>query len=825
MKVPISWLREYVDSNLPVDELAELLTIAGLEVSQVERIGEEWARDKVFVGQIQEIRRHPNADRLVLAAVEYGGATPLTVVTGAPNLAVGTSGQKVAFATTGARLIDGYSDELRYKTLKPTKIRGVRSEGMVLSEKELGLSDDHSGIIILDDDAPVGTPLADWLGDAVLHLDLTPNLARCFGIIGVAREVAALTGRPLRLADPQMVATGAPISGRVDIIIEDPDLCSRYSATLIRGVSTGPSPQWMRRRLLQCGVRSISNLVDITNYVMLEWNQPLHAFDYDKLVARAGGKVPTIIVRRAQPGEKMVTLDDVERTLDEEMLLITDTAGPIAVAGVMGGADTEIDDQTQNILLESANFNFINIRRTAKLLKLPSEASRRFGKGLHPSSTLPAVRRASQLMADWGGGTIALGEADNYPRPAPTVTVTLTTREVQRLLGMDFTEEQIRGYLERLQFRVETDPSGQGLVVTVPDHRLDVEGPADLVEEIARVHGYGRIPLTLMSDTLPPQRTNRELLLEERIRDILVGCGLQEMISYALTSPRREETLALHEPGQDVPYVRLANPISSERSVMRRTLMAGTLDTLQSNLRFRDRAFLFEIGRVYLPQPNRRLPLEQRRLAILITGARHEHGWMDTDEDELGFYDLKGMIETLLLHLKLETAVEFHPQKARPFHPGRSARLSVDGEDLGAFGEVHPLVRQAFDLPDRPVFLADLNLDKLQDLVPEAFYLEPVPRFPAVEQDLAVVVAEDVPAQKVEDTIRDAGGRLLADVALFDIYRGEQIPFAKKSLAFSLSYQAPDRTLTDKEVAKVQSRIVRRLQSALGAELRGAARE
>ncbi|NOZ06728.1 MAG: phenylalanine--tRNA ligase subunit beta [Chloroflexi bacterium] len=822
MKVPVSWLREYVDVTLPVDELAELLTIAGLEVSRVERIGEEWLRDKVFVGQILEIRRHPDADRLVLATVEYGSAAPLTVVTGAPNLPVGTSGQKVAFATIGARLIDGYSEELRYKTLKPTKIRGIRSEGMVLSEKELGLSDDHSGIIILDDDAPVGMPLADWLGDAVLHLDLTPNLARCFGIIGVAREVAALTDQPLRLTDPQMVATDAPISGQVGIVIEDPDLCSRYSATLIRGVSTGPSPQWMRRRLLQCGVRSINNLVDITNYVMLEWNQPLHAFDYDKLVARADGQAPTIIVRRAQPGEKIVTLDDVERTLDEDMLLITDTAGPIAVAGVMGGADTEIDDQTQNILLESANFNFINIRRTAKLLKLPSEASRRFGKGLHPSSTLPAVRRASQLMAEWGGGTIAQGEADNYPRPVPAVTINLTTREVQRLLGMDFSEAQIRAYLERLQFRVETDATDRSLVVTVPDHRLDVAGPADLVEEIARVHGYGRIPLTLMSDTLPPQHSNRELVLEEQIRNILVGCGLQEMISYALTSPQREEALALHEPDEDVPYVRLANPISSERTVMRRTLMAGALDTLQSNLRFRDRAFLFEIGRVYLPQTNQRLPLEERRLVVVITGTRHEQGWMDTDEDGVSFYDLKGMIETLLQHLKLETGVEFRPQRARPFHPGRSAQLSVGGEALGAFGELHPLVRQAFDLPDQPVFLADLNLDKLQRLVPEAFYLEPVPRFPAVEQDLAVVVAEGVPAQEVEDTIRAAGGRLLANISLFDIYRGEQIPPGKKSLAFSLRYQAADRTLTDREVAKVQARIVRRLQSALGAELRGA---
>jgi len=607
----------------------------------------------------------------------------------------------------------------------------------------------------------------------------------------------------------------------VAIEIADPDLCARYSATLIRDVTIGPSPAWMQRRLQACGVRAISNIVDVTNYVMLEWNQPLHAFDYDKLVARAGGQPPTIIVRRAHPGESIVTLDGVHRDLTGDVLLITDTAGPIAVAGVMGGADTEVDSRTRNILLEAANFDFISIRRTTKELKLPSEASRRFGKGLHPSSTLPAARRATQLMADVGGGSIAQGEADAYPRPAPTVTIPFTPADVRRLMGMDFTVQQLREYLERLEFVVEASDSPDRLIVTVPDHRLDVEGPADLVEEVARVHGYERIPLTLMADSLPPQRSTRDLVLEEKVRDVLVGCGLQETISYALTAPEREALLGLHDPDDEVPYVRLENPISSERTVMRRSLMASALDVMKRNLRFREWVSVFEIGRVYLPVPGERLPNEERRLLMAVTGPRSESGWLGADREPADFYDIKGIVEVLLRHLLLADQAAYRLHQARPFHPARAARLAMAGDDVGTLGELHPTVRQAFDLPEQAVLIAELNLDVLLRYVPDRFYLEPVPRFPPVHQDLAVVVDEAVPARQVEDLIAQAGGRLLAGANLFDIYRGEQIPAGKKSLAFSLTYQAADRTLTDKEVAKVHARIVRRLEKELEAELRG----
>jgi len=407
MLIPLSWLKDYVDITLPVDELAYRLTMAGLEVAHIERLGADWERDKIFVAEIVRIDRHPNADRLVLATVNYGGPAPQTVVTGAPNLKVGDSGQRVPFAVVGARVIDGHKDDGSYLVIKPAKLRGVESAGMVLSEKELGLSDDHTGIIILPPDAPVGAPLADYLGDTVLDIELTPNLTRASNILGTAREVAAITGQPLRYPNADMTAEGPPVGGLAHIVIDDPDLCNRYTATVIEGVTIGPSPQWLQRRLTLAGMRPISNIVDVTNYVMLELGQPLHAFDYDRLVARAGGQPPTIIVRRAHPGEEMTTLDGQRRKLTPDMLLICDTAGPVAIAGIMGGEETEVGPNTTRILLESANFNNISTRRTSATLKLISEASSRFGRGIHPALPIQAAGRATELMRELAGGGVA----------------------------------------------------------------------------------------------------------------------------------------------------------------------------------------------------------------------------------------------------------------------------------------------------------------------------------------------------------------------------------------------------------------------------------
>lgn len=818
MRVPISWLKEFVDITWPIEELAERLTFAGLEVAAIEKVGDWWDRDKIVVGEIIEVRPHPNADRLTLAVVEYGGPEPEVVVTGAPNVRVGDKGLKAPFARKGARLIDGHAEGQKFMELKGTKIRGVYSESMVCSEKELGLSDDHTGIILLDPDAPVGMPLQYYLGDTVLVFDLTPNLSRCFSVIGVAREVAALTGAEFRLEWPTMRAEGEPIEGQIELEISDPDLCSRYTATLIRGVKICPSPFWMRHRLRLAGMRPINNVVDITNYVMWEWGQPLHAFDYDKLRGHDGGYPPVIIVRRARPGEKITTLDGEERQLSPDMLLITDGGGPVAVAGVMGGLESEVTEETVNVLLEAANFNYISNRRTSKALKLPSEASARFSRGIPAELTIPAATRATELMRKLSGGKIAQGIADLYPVKQKTVAVEITPAEVERIIGMEVSRERIVEILESLEFACEV--KDELIHATVPWHRLDVEYPADLVEEIARVIGYGSIPATLMRDELPPQRRNLSLEGEERVRDILVGCGLDEVITYSLTSLKSVSKLGLS--GADLEeknYIKISNPLSSEREYMRRTLMASLLETVRDNLRYAERVSIFEVARVYLPREGKELPDEPRRLCIAMTGPREEHSWLAGPPDNMDFYDLKGVLETLLARLGAEGAT-FEPGEHPTFHPGRTAFLKVDGRVIGVLGEVHPMVRENFDLPNQPVCLLELDLEALLEKAKPIRHMEAIPRFPPVTQDIALVVDEEVPAKVVEEHILQAGSPLLTKVALFDLYRGEQIPPGKKSLAYSLTFQSQERTLKDREVAKVQERIVQHLKRKLGAVLR-----
>jgi len=827
MRVPISWLKEYVDIPLSAHELAERLTFAGLEVASVDTIGLAkatlpWDPERIVVGEILEIRPHPNADRLVLATVEYRSGQPRTVVTGAPNLRVGDRGQKVAFALEGARHWDGYSSTPEITTLKGRKVRGIYSDGMVLSEKELGLSDDHTGVLILDREAPVGMPLAEYMGDVVLDLEITPNMARCMSVIGVAREVAALTGGRVRYPRVEMHAEGEPIAGRVEIAIADPSLCARYTATVISGLTIGTSPEWMRRRLRLAGIRPINNMVDVTNYVMLEWGQPLHAFDYDVLVRRAKG-IPRITVRPAQPGETITTLDGVTRALTPERLLITDSAGPIAVAGIMGGAETEVTDATTTILLESANFHFISIRKTAQALKLPSEASARFGRGVPPSSAGPAAMRATELMRRLAGGMIARGMADCYPAPQAPPVLTLTTEEVRRILGMDLPQGEIERVLTALEFQcVRVDEAT--LRVTAPDHRLDigtgVTGAADLIEEIARIYGYDRIPVTEMADTLPPQRDRVSLDLEERVRDLLVVAGLQEIITYRLTTPEREAALL---PGKravmDPPYVRIANPISADRVVMRRTLLPGLMEVMAQNARLRERLSFFEIGSVYLPAGAEELPAEPRRLVIGLAGRTAPASWRDADPPRADFFDLKGVVEALLRGLHLKTGI-FEPVVHPTFAPGRTVRVLVDGQEVGIFGEIHPEVRAAFDLPAGPVCLAELDAEALLARVPPMYRVAAVPRFPPALQDIALVVDEVVSAADLTAAIRSAGGSLLADVRLFDVYRGPQLPSGQKSLAFSLVFQAADRTLTDEEVEGEKRRIVEEAARRLSARLR-----
>jgi phenylalanyl-tRNA synthetase beta chain len=572
----------------------------------------------------------------------------------------------------------------------------------------------------------------------------------------------------------------------------------------------------MQRRLLYAGMRPINNIVDITNFVMLEWGQPLHAFDYDVLVQRAGGKVPTIIVRPARAGEILVTLDKQERKLSPEHLVIADTKGPIALAGVMGGLETEVTEKTKNILLESASFDFVSIRRTYRHFDLPSEASARFSRGIHPETVKPAAERAADLMRQYAGGSVCKGLVDCYPAPKPPQVVTFQLSQMDRLLGFKIEPSEAIRILTALEYHVE--PSGATtLAVTVPTHRLDVqEGTADLVEDIVRIYGYDRVPTTLLSEPLPKQQANEPIVFEEKVRDILVDCGLQEVVCYALTMPEKEAVLL----GQR-DYVALKNPISSERVVMRQSVLASVLEIAANNLRNTDDVRLFEIGFAYVPGPA--LPDEPRRLAMVMVGARGQEFWEGggaKDKQSLDFFELKGVIESLAedLHLKNTT---FQPSKAAHLHPGKAATLLSGDKPLGDFGVLHPKVAQACGLGERTVLVAEFDVDALQAATPVRFSYTPVPRFPAALRDIAVVVDEAIPAEQIESEIRKAGGDLLSGVRLFDLYRGNQIPAGTKSLAYALSYQAADRTLADKEIDKAHKKIEDRLKNVLKATIRG----
>ncbi len=845
MKVPVSWLKDYVDIPLTVEDLARLLTGLGLEVEAVHYVGLPmppadarldfkvsgigWEPDKIVVAEVREVLPHPNADRLVLARV-FDGEREHQVVTGAPNL-FPYKGKgpldpplKVAYAREGAVLMDPYNPGGTLR-LKRRKIRGVESYSMVCSEKELGISDEHEGIIILDPDAPTGMPLAAYMGDAVLDLAITPNMARALGILGVAREVAAALGEPLRLPDPAVVMEGPPIEGRAQVRITDPDANPRFAVGLIEGVRIGPSPYEVQRRLKLAGMRPINNIVDATNYVMLEWGEPLHAFDYDILVERAGGQPPTIITRRAQPGERLTTLDGETRALPPYTILVTDTAGPLSIAGVMGGAESEVQPTTRRVLLEAAVWDPVTIRRVSKALKLTTEAAYRFQRGVHPALVQPALLRALELMRQWAGGVVAQGIVDVYPKPHRDPVNRLRPEDLRRLLGLDLDAATIAELLRRLEFRVTVHDDGS-LEVQSPPHRLDigegVVGLADLAEEVARLYGYDRIPATRLADELPPYLGLDRPQREDRLRDALVNLGLQEVITYRLTAPEREaRATAQGEPRPDAAYVRLVNPIAQDRRMLRQTLLPNLLEVAERNARFVQRQALFELGPVFLPREEGLLPDEPQRLALLLTGPREEPFWAGSATEAMDFYDLKGVVEALARALHLPDPLRFEPGEHPSMHPGKTARVWLGATPLGYLGELHPLVRERYDLGPDAVLVAELDACALRDALPERFALQPVPQFPPVIEDLAFVVDESVPAAAVEAAIRAGGGAYVASVTLFDVYRGPNIGPGKKSLAYRVAYQASDRTLSDKDAARIRKKIVKRVAREVGGQLRG----
>jgi phenylalanyl-tRNA synthetase beta chain len=797
MRVPLAWLRSYCDPGLPAQAAADALTMAGDKLERLHRVGV--GDVSAFVtGRVLEAERHPDADRLSVCKVDVGGGEPQTIVCGAPNVA---AGQTVAVALPGAVMPDG-------STLGQAKLRGVVSDGMILAEDEVGIGEDHQGIMVLDSDLPVGAPLADHvpIADEVLELEVTPNRPDLMGVYGVARDLHAVTAAPLA-ADPtaeDATPQGDDEAGDHVSIDIDPAICLRFTARVFEDVKIGPSPLWLKQRLMAAGQRPISNVVDITNYVMLTTGQPLHAFDLDEV---RGAKID---VRRATAGEKMVTLDDVERTFDPEMALVCDAEGPSGIAGIMGGQVSEVSDATTRVLMEAATWVGPNIMRSSKELGLRSEASARFEKQLHPEQAIGAQRLAARLMVELCGARLVPGTVDVYPRPAQPRVVPLRRERIASLLGTPVDDETVDGILGRLGF----EWAGEGWQVP-PWRDADVQREADLIEEVARIHGLDKLPTTLPARRAAVGRLTDSQRLRRRVEDLLRDRGLDECIAYSFVSPRALESLRVDAESA----LRLLNPLSEEQSVMRPLLLPGLLDAARHNSAHgRPSVALFESAHVYAPSgplngqgggsPAGAMPaLERHHLGALSTQGA-VGGWR-SEAHPADFFSARALLEAVL-----EVArVDWHAEPGGPpfLHPGRAATVKAGERELGWVGEVHPQVAAEWDL-DSGAAGFEIDVDAVLELSPGEPVYRDVTSFPAVLQDIAVVVVDDTPAASVVDTVRSSGGDLLARVELFDVYSGDQVGEGHKSLALRLAFQAPDRTLTDAEVAEQRSAI----ESALG---------
>ncbi len=807
MRAPYNWLESYCRSGLSAAELADRLTMTGTKVEALHRVGVGDAAEFV-VGRVLSAEKHPDADRLTVCEVDVGGATS-TIVCGAPNVA---AGQIVAVAKPGAIMPDGTQ-------LGEAKLRGVRSSGMILAEDEVGISDAHAEIMVLDGDAAPGQPLAAHLpiADEVLELEITPNRPDCLGVFGVAREVHAITGN--ELAEDPTAADATP-SGQdtaedycsVEI---DPEICLRFTARVFEDVTIGPSPLWLKQRLTAAGQRPISNVVDITNYVMLLTGQPLHSYDLDEV------RGSRIVVRRAADGERITTLDSVERELDPSMALVCDAEGPAGgIGGVMGGEYSEVSEKTTRVLMEAATWVGPNILQTSNKLQLRTEASARFEKQLHPELGMAAQRLAARLMVDLCGARLVPGTIDAYPAPLEQTTVTLRLARVTKLVGVEVPEDEARGILERLGFEVSDAGAGEWSVAVPFWREGDVYREADLIEEIARVFGLDKVPTTMPARAQAVGRLTPEQALVRRLEDELRDHGLTEVIAWSFTSPEALAKLRL----SDTPALALANAMSEDLSVMRPLLLPGLLDAARHNAaRGRSDIALFESAHVYSPLPDAGVDperpagafpaAERHQLGALLTG-RGGRGWRSPGAP-VDFFRAKGLVEALLASSGIDWSAQ---QSERPFlHPGRTATVVAGERELGWVGELHPLVAREWDLDHAVAF--ELDLDLIAELAAGPAQFTPVSAFPPVIQDIAVAVPEEVPAGEVEHAIAAGGGELLARISLFDVYRGDQIGTGNKSLAIRLEFQAPDRTLTDDEVAGVRALIEDRL-AELGGRLR-----
>ncbi len=809
MRVPWSWLTEYCDPGIAPEEAGELISMRAVEVERVSRVGVP-SGEGFVVGLVLSAEQHPDADRLRVCEVETGSGTR-TIVCGAPNIA---AGQTVAVALPGARMPDG-------QELGKAKLRGVESDGMILSERELELGEDHSGIMVLGEGFEPGTPLEQALpiSDIVLELDLNPNRVDCMGVYGVARELHAITGA--ELAEPPWQADAEPAAdGEVEslasVTVEVPDLCPRFTARAFTGVQVGPSPAWLRARLIAAGMRPISNVVDITNYVMLSTAQPLHAFDLDEV---PGGE---IIVRTAAEGEKMMTLDGVERSFDSETVLVCDRNGPTGIAGIMGGQVSEVSEKTTRVLLEVATWNGVNILRTSSMLGLRTDASTRFEKQLHPELALRAQRMASRLLVELCNAELVAGTIDEAAEVPARHVISLHGAGAASLLGVEVPRDEAEAHLSRLGFEVERE-GDDDVTVTVPvDRHYDVTREVDVIEEVGRLHGFDLLPRTLPANAERVGRLTGEQTARRRAEDVMRDLGFDEIRGWSLVDSGLPDRLRLPDDDPRRTSVRTINPISEDHVQLRTTLLGGLLDAARHNhARDVERIALFESGRTFLaePAPGDGAPLaggfpgrmpapvrEPHRICALVVGELAPPGWRREPDsgDGAGFFALKGALELLCEQMQVSLELAAEPQ---PFlHPGRAARIGLAGEGAGWIGELHPLVARTWDLPEAAAFELDLGPLVAASAAGAEPY-EDVTTFPAVLQDLAVTVPEDVPAQRVRDAIRSGGGELLVAAQVFDVYRGEQLGGDRKSLALRLEFRAPDRTLTDTEVAELREQI------------------
>ncbi|ABK16129.1 phenylalanine--tRNA ligase subunit beta [Syntrophobacter fumaroxidans] len=800
MIVSLKWLRDYVETSLSVEELTHRLTMVGLEIDGCHPLHPCLGR--VVTARVEKVEPHPRADRLSVCEVSDGHGR-YSVVCGAPNV---KAGQIVPLALPGAELASGVK-------IGQATIRGVASLGMLCSQKELGLGEDASGIWPLPGEVPVGVPLSEALDldDTILDVAVTPNRGDCLSIVGIAREIAAISGVRLRYPAVACRETGPEVDSLASVRIDAPDGCPRYAARVIEGITVGPSPQWLKDRLEAVGLRSINNIVDVTNYILMELGQPLHAFDFDLL------REQRIVVRYAREGERFTTLDGTERILFGDTLMICDGVGPVAVAGIMGGLDSEIGARTRRVLIESACFEPRCIRRSSRKLGLRTESSYRFERGVDPEGVIRALDRAAQLMVEVGGGDLATGRVDAYPRPAEKPVLVLRTDRVNRFLGTDLTPAEMAGALRSIEMQVEEN--GGGLEVIPPTFRPDITREVDLAEEIARLAGYDRVPVTYPEVRMEAASLDRHLQARMDIKGYLEGAGFFEAINYSFVSMESLRKLKFPAGDRRLNPVQIRNPLSEEQAVMRTTLVPSLLQTARYNFDHKnDDLKLFELSKVFLPVEGAPLPEEVHEVAGILAGKRSLNLLYGGDDD-VDYADAKGIVEGILELLHIE-GVRFDSEAPPPYLDAACAATIMHGElNLGAVGRVAADVRAAFDLK-KPVFVFDLDFERLFGIARPPAFFSSLPKFPSVSRDMALVVDESVPVQGPFDFIRSQGEALLEHIDIFDIYRDPQLGAGRKSIGYRLVYRAADRSLTDEEVNRLHEGLVSKVLVEFDARLR-----